>query len=336
MNIKSLDCTLRDGGYTNDWNFGNKTIINIFRKLVKSNIEIIEIGFLDERIKKSLNKSIMPNTRVINEIFKNENKEQSLVLAMIDYGTCSINNIDKCSQTFIDGIRVIFKKRDIEGAIEFCKQLIAMGYKVFVQPVSITSYSENEFENLVNYVNVLKPFAMSIVDTYGLMYKEELLKYFKIIENNLDKSIYKGYHSHNNFQMSFSNCIELLKECENDDNIILDSTLYGMGKFAGNTNTELLCSYLNTNYNKSYDINTILELIDEEIIKIYKEKQWGYNLNNYLYATNRCHPKYVKFLIKKNNLSIKSINQLLKKFKNNLIFDEDLIENVYNEYINKK
>lgn len=335
MNIKVLDCTLRDGGYINDWNFGNGTIINIFRSLVKANIEFVEIGFLNDKVIKSLDRSIMHDTKIINDIFINENKNKSIILAMIDYGTCDIDNIEDCSNTFIDGIRVIFKKNNIENALNFCSQLMKKGYKVFIQPVSITSYTFNEFKNLINKVNKINPFAMSIVDTYGLMYKEDLFKYFKIIENNLNKSIYVGYHSHNNLQLSFSNCMELLHKCTPTTNVILDSTLYGMGKFAGNANTELLCSYLNSNYSKDYDVNEILDIIDKEIIGIYNEKNWGYTIYNYLSAINSCHPKYVGFLFNKNILSLKDINKILKKLKGNLIFDEKKIESIYKEYINR-
>lgn len=250
---------------------------------------------------------------------------------MIDYGTCDINNIDNCSETFIDGIKIIFKKKDIDNALAYSKLLKNKGYKVFIQPVSITSYTVTEFYNLIQKVNHINPFAMSIVDTYGLMHIDELLKYFKIIKNFLNKSIYIGYHSHNNLQLSFANCIELLRKCNRDDNIILDSTLYGMGKFAGNTNTELLSKYLNENYGKKYDIDLILQVIDEEIVKIYNKSQWGYNLSNYLSAENRCHPKYVKYLMDKDDLSIQQVTNILKRLNNNLIFDEELVKNYIKE-----
>ena len=45
-NIKLLDCTLRDGGYINDWNFGKAAIVDIKEELEKSNTEIIELGFI--------------------------------------------------------------------------------------------------------------------------------------------------------------------------------------------------------------------------------------------------------------------------------------------------
>lgn len=47
--IQLLDCTLRDGGYVNDWNFGHNNLISIFERLVNARIDIVEVGFIDER-----------------------------------------------------------------------------------------------------------------------------------------------------------------------------------------------------------------------------------------------------------------------------------------------
>ena len=333
MSVRLLDCTLRDGGFVNDWKFGNSVILNIFKRLVKSNIEYIELGFLDDRVPKDLNRTIMPDTQTINEIFGRENKGKSTVLAMIDYGTCGIDSVQPCDETFIDGIRVIFKKSDADNALAFCQELKNLGYKVFVQPVSITSYSESEIVELVKKINDLHPYSMAIVDTYGLLHKDNLLEYFKLINQNLNPAIGLGYHSHNNFQLSYSNCIELLRECQDNRALTLDASLYGMGKSAGNANTELVASYLNNNYHKKYDIDQILEAIDVDIMNIYAETPWGYSLPFYLAAINDCHPSYVQWLINKKTLSIKDINILLQRINNDkLSFNQDLIEKLYEAY----
>ena len=47
--IKLLDCTLRDGGYVNDWNFGHDNMVNIFERLISSGVDILGVGFLDDR-----------------------------------------------------------------------------------------------------------------------------------------------------------------------------------------------------------------------------------------------------------------------------------------------
>ena len=301
--IQLLDCTLRDGGFVNDWNFGQYTILNIFQRLVNANIDIIEIGFVDERIPFNIQHSINPSISGFNQIFKNMNKGNSKVFAMIDYGTCSVDNIENHNEnSFIDGIRVIFKKKDIDEALSFCKQLQDKGYKISVNPVSITTYSDMEMLQLIEKINKLNPFAMSMVDTYGLMHRENMVKYFYLIDNNLNPDIWLGYHSHNNFQLAYSNSIEMAS-IKTNRNVILDGSLYGIGKGAGNACIELLAMYLNENHKTKYIIDELLEAIDVDIIKIKQKYEWGYALSPYIAALNDCHPKYVKFLQDKNTLS---------------------------------
>ena len=88
-----LDCTLRDGGYVNDWAFGHACITEIFSRLVSAGIEYIEIGFLDGRRTFDQNRTIFPDTVSVNKIFAGMDKGKACVLAMIDYGTCPIENI---------------------------------------------------------------------------------------------------------------------------------------------------------------------------------------------------------------------------------------------------
>ena len=118
-------------------------------------------------------------------------------------------------------------------AIAFCRQVKHLHYKVFVQAVSITSYNDEELMELIGLVNQVEPYALSLVDTYGLLHKEDLQHYFEMTNEFLKPSIGIGYHAHNNFQLAYSNCIELL-ETEIERMLLVDGTLYGMGKSAGN------------------------------------------------------------------------------------------------------
>lgn len=330
--IKLLDCTLRDGGYVNDWNFGYDSIISIYKRLSNAGIDIIELGFLDERRDFDINRTIMPNTQVLKGIY-GKYPSNSLLVAMIDYGTCSLENIEDCKDSFIDGIRVIFKKSKIQQALDFCVKLKEKGYKVFVQPVSVTSYTYEEMIELVSRVNRIMPYAMSIVDTYGLLDKDKLLKYLMIIHENLDKNIGIGYHSHNNFQLAYANCIEYLKYISNRM-CIVDASVYGMGKGAGNANVELVANYLNIHYDKCYNIDHILEIIDTDILRIFKNQPWGYSLKYYLAAMHDCHPNYVTNLLNKKTLSIEAVNMLLTQIpsESKLLYNEDLIEQSYSAY----
>lgn len=332
-NIKLLDCTLRDGGYVNNWEFEHSTMVCMFKRLVDANLDIVEVGFLDDREEYNVNRTIQPTTKCFDEIFKFCNKKNTLVFAMIDYGTCKIENISDCKDTFLDGIRIIFKKPNAKKALEFGRQLMNKGYKVCFQLVSITAYSDRDILDLTDEVNQLGAYCVSIVDTYGLLHNDDLLNYYHLLDHNLNKDIILGYHAHNNFQLAYSNCIDVIKY-NTDREIVVDGTVYGMGKSAGNAPLELLAMYLNKTCEKNYDINQILEVIDTNIMKIYNKKYWGYNLLYYLSASNDCHPNYVNYLLSKKTLSVKSINLVLKLIpeKNKLDYDNNIIKELYEEY----
>lgn len=333
--LKLLDCTLRDGGFVNDWNFGHDNIVNIFERMISSHVDVLEIGFLDERQPFDYNRTMMPDTKSADHIYQKLCKGNTMIVAMIDYGTCGVENLSPCSESFIDGIRVIFKKHMMREALSYCKQVQELGYKVFVQAVSITDYSDREALDLIELVNAMNPYALSIVDTYGLLHQENLMHYFEILNHNLNSEIAIGYHSHNNFQLAYSNSMEILSQ-PSERTIMVDASLYGMGKSAGNLPIELISMYMNSNCEKNYDTSQMLEAIDINILPIYAKSPWGYNLFYYIAASNHCHPSYVSFLMDKQTLSLKSINVILDRIASDkkLLYSKEHIEQLYMDYQN--
>lgn len=334
--IELLDCTLRDGGYVNDWKFSKKNIISIFERLVNAGVDIIEVGFLDERRPFDEERSIMPNTKCIDDLFKGIDKKNSMVVGMIDYGTCSIENISSCEDSFLDGIRVIFKKHLMYQALEFCKQVKALGYNVFAQLVSITAYDDDDLLELIDLANEVKPYAVSMVDTYGLMHPEDMMRYYNLLDAKLEENIKIGFHAHNNFQLAYANVLSFIEKDANHD-LIVDGTLHGMGKSAGNAPIELIGMRLNEKYGKSYKIDSMLEGIEESVMDFYKESPWGYKTFFYLCGKNKCHPNYLTYFQGKHNLSTSKIDKLLGKIEPNdkkLMYDKEIAENLYLSYLN--
>ena len=333
-NIKILDCTLRDGGYLNDWEFGNSSIVNVFERLVSAGIDIIETGFIDDRRPFDYDRTIFPNTDSVNKIFGKLNKGNAVIVGMIDFGTCCIERIQPCNQCFLDGIRVIFKKERMREALEYCERIKALGYKTFVQAVSITSYNDEELEELITLVNDLEPYAFSLVDTYGLLHKGDLMHYFHFACEHLKGKIGIGYHAHNNFQLAYANCIELLENPPKNRMMIVDGSLYGMGKSAGNTPIELLATYMNEYMGTHYHNSQLLEAIEVTMLDIRKQVSWGYSFKFFLSASHDCHPNYVNYLMDLRKLSVKSINEILERItaEKKLLYDADYIRELYFEY----
>ncbi|MDF2986004.1 MAG: putative 4-hydroxy-2-ketovalerate aldolase [Eubacterium sp.] len=330
-NIKILDCTLRDGGYINDWSFGERTIKNVIKKLSQSKVDIIECGFLtDEYFDK--NKSLYNDVSKIRDYIKPKNPN-TLYVGMIAYPEITIDKIAGFDGKSLDGIRVTFHEHEIDEALLLSRQLMEKGYKVFIQPVGTTSYTDSGLILLIKKVNELKPFAFYLVDTLGVMFKNDLMRLYYLVDNNLEKSIAIGFHSHNNLQLSFSNAQELI-QLHTRREIIIDSSVFGMGRGAGNLSTELITQYINVNDKKRYNIEPLLEIVDEHIGQIFMQYQWGYSVPYYIAAINNCHPNYASYLINKQTISVKSINTILKKLSDSkkALFDKEYIEQLYIQY----
>lgn len=331
--VELLDCTLRDGGFVNKWHFGEDCILNIFERLELAGIDIIEVGYLRDYVPFNMDETQFPDTASVGRVLPIRTQKGAKVVAIIDYGDCAQERIAPCSETILDGIRVTFKRKQLNEAIAFCRAIKEKGYFISLQPVSFMDYTPQDVLNLVAAANELMPYAVCIVDTYGFMNKRDLLRYFSLMDATLHPNIVLGYHSHNNFQLSFSNAVELVEQMT-DRNMIVDCSVMGMGKGAGNAATELMAMYLNNNFDGEYDVSQLLEIADIYIEKEKRKNPWGYSLKYYIAASNYCHHQYVSYLLDKKTLSIKSINEILssiapdKKTK----YDEVYIHQLYLAY----
>ena len=328
-----LDCTLRDGGYCNKWEFGRNNIKKIIKGLDDANIDIIECGFLTNKIEYCENRSKYTDIAQLKNFIRKNKDVNSMLVVMVNCNEYDLNELPM-NDGIIDGIRLAFHKKDIAKAMKDCSIIINKGYKLFVQPMVSINYSEEEFLELIRMVNSLRAYAFYIVDSFGVMNKNDLLKLFYLVEQNLDKNIYIGYHSHNNLQLAFSNAQFILNNYSRH-NLIIDSSIFGMGRGAGNLNTELIVNYVD---NFKYNLSPIFKIIDEVLMNFYKKNYWGYSLANYISAINNCHPNYAIYLENKNTLRVEDINNIfaMMNIDKMSVYDEKYIEKLYIKYLNSK
>lgn len=331
--IQVLDCTLRDGGYANECRFGINNIKKIIKGLVEANVDVIECGFLTEKVIYNADVTKFPELKKISDVIP-DNREGKLFVALMNYGEYNTDCLPDYDGKSIDGIRLAFHKKDKKSAIEVCRKIKEKGYKVFVQPMVSLSYSDEEFLELIREVNNLGPYAFYIVDSFGTMKRKELIRMFYMVEHNLDANIFIGFHSHNNMQLAYSNAQSLV-DIHTDRKLIIDSSIYGMGRGAGNLNTELFVEYLNENAEGKYQLTPLLTIIDEILNSFYQKNYWGYSLPNYLSAKHNVHPNYAGYLDSKKTLTVENINDLFSMMdeekKNS--YDKDYIEELYIKYM---
>ena len=334
--ISVLDCTLRDGGYCNEWKFGLDNIKRVIKGLCTSNVEYIECGFLTNRVKYDKDKSKFTNLSQLSDIISDE-KTDRCFLVMINYGEYAIEDLPNRSETCIDGIRVAFHKKDAKDAIDYCLEIKKKGYLVFVQPMVSMNYSAEEFVTLIHAVNQLKPYAFYIVDSFGMMKRKALMQLVEMVEMNLVNDIHLGFHAHNNLQLAYSNA-QYLAELPINFSLIIDASVHGMGRGAGNLNSELFLDYLNENCHSSYLIRPLLKMMDEIISGFYDEKKWGYSLPNYLSATHLIHPNYAAYLDDKKTLTLEAMDEIFDLIdpEKGCEYDAKYIERLYIDYLSRR
>ena len=314
-----LDCTLRDGGYVNEWDFKPEQALKITQSLVDSRIDIIECGFISATTGK-VGTTNFPKLDMINEMLahvqfpKDEATPAPLFVAMINLGEFPLKDLPSCPATTvgkIEGIRLVFTKAQWKDAVKVAPHIIDKGYKLFVQPMLTVGYQDMEILEMLKAFDPLDFYAMYIVDSFGSMTGEQFRRYHSLFENNLKPSARLGYHAHNNMQLAYSNSITFLDLAERR-NIIIDSSVLGMGRGAGNLNSELLTDYMNKRLGKAYKVQPLLEVIDSSLAAIKREKPWGYSIAQFLSASLNIHPNYAGYLTRKCNLTVNDMDSILR------------------------
>jgi len=334
LNIKLLDCTLRDGGYITNWRFPDNQIKTIISKLTEANIDYVECGYLSNE-EKQPNRSIFQTVEQISE-FLPEKRKRSLYLAMADVNQFDAKNLSDFNGKSIDGIRVVFYKHQVTEALNLCERVIKSGYNLFVQPMVTIDYTENEFVRIVEKISKLNSYAVAIVDSFGYMNKNDIKRYFDILDSSLSAQTAIGVHSHNNMQLAVMNAQSLFDYNTNRE-IIIDSSLYGMGRGAGNLNTELITNFYNMVKGYKFNINNIIDLISDIIYPIYKNTPWGYSPYFYLTAMYHCHPNYASYLLQSHDVSVNEFREFLELIPNDMRTKckKEYVESLYSEFLRK-
>lgn len=325
-NVKLLDCTLRDGGYDIDFQFGNEVVQNTIKNLLTSGIEIVEIGAVDFAREPNLsaNEICCGNTwrkrisefKVLAELKQKDS--QTKLACMIFNVDFPFEEIEPPEITGIDMIRVVLRYSELDKSLELCRALKEKGYLVSINPAVTMRYSEEDLKKVFAVANEIQAETVCIVDTYAYMSKMDAINLYKQFDFALDSEIAIGFHAHNSLNLAYSNALAILElNKQSSRKLVIDSTLIGMGQGSGNLQTELIAFELNQTLNKEYKFESILDAT-EEIEKLYGIVKWGYSVENLLGALNKTVYKYPRYLRRVNNYSYSKIHQILQKLPENL------------------
>lgn len=334
--LKLLDCTLRDGGYVNDWKFGFNSARDIINQLTRANIDVIEVGFLRDIEKYDCDSTVCSHIEELNRLLP-ENPGNTIYSAMAMRSNYDIDKLTAYNGNGIEMIRITAHDYDIEDGMDFARQVKEKGYKLSINPINIMGYSDVRILWIIDQVNKIQPYQFSIVDTFGSMKRRDLDRIVSLVDNNLDKNIRVALHLHEN--MSLSSCLaQAFIDKHLNRPVAIDGSLMGIGRTPGNLPIELIADYCNDYLGKMYDIDYLMDAIQDHIAPIKGQSKWGYTPAYFLSARYNLHRNYSEYYIEKGDLTNKDINHILSHFDDNKknCFDSKYADRMYEEYKNNE
>lgn len=281
---KILDCTIRDGGLVNNWDFSVEFVQDMYRGLNAAGVEYMEIGYKNSA--KLLKSDNAGPWRFLNEDFLREvipTKNDTKLSALVDIGRVDENDILPREQSQLDLIRVASYIKDVDKGLQLVQKFHDMGYETTLNIMALSHVMENELNEAFELINKSPVDVVYVVDSYGSMNHKDIDYMVNKFQRLLpEKKL--GLHMHNNMQLAFSNTvIGAEKGVE-----FLDTSVFGMGRAAGNCTTELLVSYLK---NPRYDVRPVLDLIERHMVAMREKVEWGYIIPYMVAGTLNEHPR---------------------------------------------
>ncbi|HEG43580.1 MAG TPA: hypothetical protein ENH94_05980 [Phycisphaerales bacterium] len=318
-----LDCTIRDGGYLNNWNFDKKMVKELCRNISKTGVDYIELGF---RNPPRADRGIWYSTpeKIIDSL--TEGTSHIKIALMIDYKAADLSIIPDAAESLVKMYRVACHKDKVFDTIDLCEKIKEKGYKTSVQLMGIATYSEKEISDII------EPLAQSSVDyvyfadSYGSLFPEDIKRYIGQLKQTHKKI---GFHAHNSLQLAFANTLEAI----NSGIDIVDGTIYGIGRGAGNLPLEVLLIYLEkTLNNKQYNSIPALDLIDRYFMALKHDLQWGYMLPYMLSGTFEVHPTYAQQLVAAHEYNVDDMIKVLELVKElePIGFNKNIMDKIIN------
>ncbi len=336
IDLKLLDCTLRDGGYVNDWNWGYDKARSIIKALVKARVDVVEVGFLRNVDKYDPDVTVCNSIEELNRLLP-ENAGNSMFSGMAMRSNYDIKKLTPYNGKGIEMIRITAHDYDIVDGMDFAKEVKDRGYKLSINPINIMGYSDDKILWILDQVNNIQPYQFSIVDTFGSMKRRDLDRIVSLVDHNLDGNIRVGLHLHENMALSCYFSQSFVDKRLNRP-VAIDGSLMGMGRIPGNLPIELIADYLNDYTSKNYDIDFMLDAIQDYIAPMKGKSEWGYTPAYFLSARFNLHRNYAEFFLKKKDLTHRDINHILARFddKKKTAFDAKYANQLYEDYKNNQ
>ena len=283
--IKVMDCTVRDGGLMNKWQFSDDFVRDVYKACVEAGIDYMEIGYKSSESafsREEMGPWKFCDDKDLRRVI-GENNSKVKLSAMADIGRISPDDIPPKEESLIDMMRVACYVHQVDKAIWLAEHCMDKGYETTINLMAVSKVNEADLDEALNDLSKSRVPCVYVVDSFGSLHSESIQHLVKKYTDALPgKEI--GIHAHNNMQLAMSNTITSIL----GGATMLDATLLGMGRGAGNCPIEILIAFLK---NPKYRLLPLLRAIQEQVKPLQEKIDWGYHIPYLITGALNEHPR---------------------------------------------
>ena len=299
MKINLLDCTLRDGGYYNNWDFKIELVNEYLKSIAKSGLSYVEIGF--RSFERDNYRGACAYTK---EEFLNELKIPNSLKIVVMVNLSEIINYNKSN--LIENTKKLFKSKknskvhmvriashfnELSKVKPIIKTLNKLGYKVGLNLMQISEKNNDEILSVDKFIDKKYLDILYFADSMGSLDTNDISKIISLIRTFWKKDI--GIHAHDNMSRAIINS----KIAVENGVTWVDSTVTGMGRGPGNAQTEYSILEFKNFLKKKINVLPLISLKNKYFDDMKKKYKWGTNIYYFLSGLNRIHPTFIQRML---------------------------------------
>lgn len=302
--MKILDCSLRDGGYYTNWDFSDELVDNYLKAFNELSVEYLEVGYRSKQLEGYLGKYFYCPVSVLKELKSKSNKKLVIILNEKDVRADDAEELLLPIKSYVTMVRMAIDPKNFKRALALAKRVKELGFEVAFNVMYMSTWKEEkEFLNLISEVDDVADYFY-MVDSFGGVYPEDVKETIALLRSKTKVKL--GFHGHNNLEMALANTLTAIQEGVD----IVDATITGMGRGAGNLKTELLLTVLQSQNKLSFDYNALTKVVSD-FTALQNQYDWGTNLPYMVSGANSLPQKQVMEWVSKRYYSFNSIIRAL-------------------------
>lgn len=296
--FKILDCTLRDGGYYNHWDFSSDLVQTYINAMVEAKIDYVELGLRNFAQSGFRGAFAYTTEDFLNRLELPEGPTYGVMVDAKTVLTASLSIQETIDALFVDAkdskidlVRIAAHFHEVEASAAIVKALKNKGYIVGYNLMQAAGKSSELIAEKAKIAQSWQGLdVLYFADSLGNMDGDEVKRIVVALREHWQGDL--GIHTHNNMAKALDNCLIARSVGVK----WLDSTITGMGRGAGNAQTENLLASV-AKESDYYNATPVYELAIRHFEAMQKKCGWGSNLLYFLGAQHNLHPTYIQNLL---------------------------------------